>query len=74
MVTTAIFLETLYTDFVLATYAVVGLAVAVGGLWLLAHHRSRWLDMAPIDPHRSYVRGHVEVGADHRAQWEEAAT
>jgi uncharacterized protein len=61
---TAIFLTELRTDRALLAYAVIGLVVAVGGLWLLVRYRRAVLGLPAFDPSASIRRGDVDVAPD----------
>ena len=66
VISTAIFLEPLRTDPVLATYAVVGLVVAVGGVMALAANRHRLFGLPPVALSTRLTRVSVEASPDYQ--------
>ncbi len=70
IVTTAIFLDELYEDPALATFAVVGAAVLATGLWWVAANRRRFFALGALEIDRSLSRGHLDVAPDYRGALE----
>lgn len=69
VLTTAGFLTELhFNDVALMLYAVVGLAVIVGGLWLLLRHRREILGLGGVALDETFTRSRLDVGPRYREQ------
>ena len=69
VVTTAGFLTDLhFQDPALMLYAIVGLAVIVGGLWLLLRHRRDILGLGGVALDETFTRSRLDVGPKYREQ------
>ena len=70
VVSTAIFLDELRDDSSLLLFAIVGLVIALGGLWLVYRYRRRLLGLPPVDLDRSFTRARLDVADDYQEQLE----
>jgi hypothetical protein len=61
LVTTAIFMSELHRPGPLLAYALVGLGVLMGGLWLLATNRARVFGLPGLDLEQSIAADQLDV-------------
>jgi uncharacterized membrane protein YfcA len=65
VISTAVFLEELRTDPVLLAYALVGTAVTLGVLWLIAKNRARIFKLPDVNLDASINADRIDVGREY---------
>jgi uncharacterized membrane protein YfcA len=66
VISTAIFLTELRTDPVLLAYAIIGTAVTLGALWLIAKNRARIFQLPDVNLDASLNADRIDVGPEYR--------
>jgi presenilin-like A22 family membrane protease len=67
VISTAIFLDALRTDMVLLTYAILGTAITLLVLWIVARNRVRLFRLPDVNFEASLNAERLDVAAEYRA-------